>query len=188
MEPAQPNFTPRIVEELEKAEEAHLKNCPNAEFPIRLASTVVDGVLTYLAVSGLQNSSRALNVFLVGLQNHFATQSGLGSIYSYISNHSNEVTLFLEMSLKILFIYFYYIVSTSLSGGTPGKLLMGLRVLEQHGRKLTHQMALLRFFIAGTSACLSFGLSYFLILFNKDQQAYHDILTRSCVKKVHGVK
>lgn len=171
--------------ELELAEEAHLKNCPNAEFSLRLASTIVDLILTYLATAGFQNINKALTLFFSHAIDYAPTQSSLHDLALVVSANSVEISFIIEVCLKVFFVYFYYVVSTCFSGGTPGKLLLGLRVLNyETGKKLLPGIAFLRFGIS----LLSLGVSYLMIPFNKDYRAYHDVLTHSCVKKVHGAR
>lgn len=178
-----------LSEELEKAEEAHFKNCPNAEFSLRLASTTVDLILTYLAIAGIQNSARAFTVFLSYVPSYTSKVSLLFVLSKWITSHASQISFLTELFLKAAFVYSYFIVSTAFSGGTPGKLLFGLRVLNfDSGKKLSSWTTTVRFLVAAVSGFLSCGVTYFIIFFNKETRAYHDIITQSCVKKVHGVR
>mgnify|MGYP006273007337 CR=1 FL=1 len=189
MEPAHHNLNSKIFEELERAEEDHFKNCPNAEFMIRLASTVVDLILSYLAITGLQNLSRALEVFLSHAADYFISNPSIHYLGSLIATHSTDISFIFEITLKIFFVYCYYVLSTCFSGGTPGKLLLGLKVLNREtGKKLRPGEAFIRMALAALCTLASGGISYLYIAFNKDQQSLHDRLTQSCVKKIHGVK
>ncbi|MSP18083.1 MAG: RDD family protein [Bdellovibrionales bacterium] len=178
-----------IAEELEKAEEEHFKNCPDAAFSIRLASVCVDGILAYLAVTGLHSICGALDLHLSHI-----TQSSWGQQIPkvtavFLENRAAYIALYIELTLKIMFFYFYFVASTAFSGGTPGKLLLGIRVLNMNtGKKLDTQKALLRLVIAVSSNLVSCGIIYFFIPFNDRKRAFHDELTHTVVKKVYGVK
>ncbi len=189
MKPLHSKFNSSIVEELDRAEEDHLRNCPEADFTTRLAALLVDAILSYLVISGLQNLCRALGILL----NHAPDASWSPyfnpQFISTLSHNASEITSFIEITSKILFVYFYFVASTSLAGGTAGKLLLGLRVLDINtGKKLGPGRVLIRLLIALIANCLSFGLIYSISALKKDKRTYHDEVTRATVKKVHGVK
>lgn len=189
MEPLRDSLSTSIVEELEKAEEDHLKNCPNAEFTIRLASVIVDGILTYLAITGVQKLSQAIEIFLL----HSASSPWAHHLSSrtleILSSKAHLAKACIEISFKVLFVYSYFIFSTSFYGGTPGKLLMGLRVLRDNsGKRLRQGEVFFRSVFAVVSNFLSLGLGYVIMTIREDKMTYHDRFTRSSVKKVHGVK
>jgi len=189
MNPAHDNQNSAFEDELEKAEEAHFKNCPTAEFSLRLASTTVDLILTYLAISALKNITKALTVFLSHANDYVGAHSLFSHLAYLIAHHSVQMTLAIGVSLQLLFVYAYFVISTSFSGGTPGKLLLGLRVLNyRSGKKLTPSKSLLRFVTATVSGFLSCGILYLWIPLNKENRGHHDVITDSCVKKVHGVR
>jgi uncharacterized RDD family membrane protein YckC len=171
-------FRPSITEELELAEEEHLKNCPNAEFSVRLAAAIVDGILSYLAITGLESLGNAFSILL----DHFP-------ITSFFHRRADMLTSTSVITLKVMFFYFYFIASTSFSGGSPGKLLLGLRVLNaNNGKNLTPAQALVRWVLSLGINFLSCGVVYLMATLNADHRAYHDELTRTVVKKVHGVR
>lgn len=189
MEPLQKQFSSSIVAELEKAEEEHLKSCPEADFSLRLASTIVDGILVYLTLTGIHSLSNALSLFLSHAPNtawgHFLKPE----ITSFLSTQSGYIATLIEISFNVLFAYLYFVISTSFSGGTPGKLLLGLRVLNiKTGKRLGPGRVLLRLLIALTINTISFGLAYLFLIFSKSKRAFHDELTQTSVKKVHGVR
>jgi len=183
------NNTTSLSEDLDRAEEDHLKNCPEADFSLRLAASLFDGILAYLAVSGIQNICRAFGIFL----SHIAdTALGLYlsmKVISGLQSHALELSSYLEITLKLLFIYIYYIVATSISGGTPGKLLFGLRVLDlSTGKKLDTKKAFLRCLVGLLINIVSLGLVYAFTALKQDRRALHDKLLGCSVKRVHGVR
>lgn len=178
-----------IAEELEKAEEEHFKNCPDAEFSIRLASVFVDGILAYLAVTGLHSICGALDLHLAHITQSSWGQQIPNMTALFLENRAAHIALYIELTLKIIFFYLYFVASTAFSGGTPGKLLLGIRVVNRNtGKKLTTQKALLRLVIAVGSTLVSCGIIYLIIPFSDRKRAFHDELTHTVVKKVFGVK
>jgi uncharacterized RDD family membrane protein YckC len=189
MEPVQNQFRSSIVEELEKAEEEHLKSCPEADFPMRLASIIVDGILAYLAFTGIHSLSNTLGLLLGHLGNTSWGHYFKPEITSFLVKQSTHIATLFEISFKVLFAYLYFVISTSFSGGTPGKLLLGLRVVNtDNGKRIGPGKVLLRLLIAVTLNTFSFGLTYLFLLFSKSQRTLHDEITHTSVKKVHGVK
>ncbi|MFM8313579.1 MAG: RDD family protein [Deltaproteobacteria bacterium] len=189
MEPLRDSHPTSIVEELEKAEEDHLKNCPNAEFTVRLASIVVDGILSYLAITGTQKLSQAIEVFLLHSSSspwaHYLSIQTL----ELLGSKAHLARACIEISFKVFFVYSYFIFSTSFYAGTPGQLLMGLRVLRNNsGKKLKQSEVLFRFVFALFSNLGSLGWSYLVMTLRDDRMTLHDRFTQSTVKKVHGVK
>lgn len=189
MEPIRSNLNSSVSDELERAEEAHLAGCPEADFTIRLAALILDCILIYVGVSGLKNLSQALGVFL----NHSPTSAWATyldpNLTVWLSDHSNQIAAIFEITSKIVFVFIYAIVTTATSGGTPGKLLLGLRVLDSEtGKKLSSFKALNRYLLAIATNVPSLGLIYISSQFRRDKRALHDQILRTSVKKVHGVR
>jgi uncharacterized RDD family membrane protein YckC len=79
-----------------------------------------------------------------------------------------------------LFTVLYFVLFWSFGGRTPGKALMGLRVVTTDGERLIPRRALLRFigYVAST-AIFCFGFA--MILADNRRQGLHDKLARSLV-------
>lgn len=183
------NNSSPLSEELDRAEEDHLKNCPEADFSLRLAASLFDGILAYLAISGIQNICRAFGIFLSHIADTSLNLYLSVKVVSGLQSHALELSSYLEITLKLLFIYIYFIVATSISGGTPGKLLLGLRVLDVNtGKKLDTKKAFLRCFVGLLINVLSLGFIYALTALKRDRRALHDKLLGCSVKRVHGVR
>ena len=70
----------------------------------------------------------------------------------------------------------YFTVGWGLFGATPGKWLVGLRVVDHHGRcPIGPTRALLRL-IAYCISSTVLGIGHLMILFRSDNRALHDIL------------
>ncbi len=68
-------------------------------------------------------------------------------------------------------------------GATPGKLLVGLRILRDDGTRLTFPRALVRF-AAESLSLAPFGAGYLLAFFNPSRQALHDLVAGTLVVRV----
>jgi len=70
----------------------------------------------------------------------------------------------------------YFAVGWGLMGGTPGKLMMGLRVVDHRFRyPIGLSRSLLRL-VAYTVSSVTLGVGHWLIVFRKDGCALHDLL------------
>lgn len=67
----------------------------------------------------------------------------------------------------------YFTFFWTLVGYTPGKAILGLRVVKRNGEKISFFRALVRFFSYWISAIPLF-LGYFWVLWDSKRQAWHD--------------
>ncbi len=75
--------------------------------------------------------------------------------------------------LMALFVIGYYSFFWTLVGYTPGKALLGLKVVRNNGGKLSFFRSLLRFFAYWISL-IPLCLGYFWILWDPKRQGWHD--------------
>ncbi|MFA7314403.1 MAG: RDD family protein [Candidatus Magasanikbacteria bacterium] len=76
----------------------------------------------------------------------------------------------------------YVLIFWIWKGATPGKMVLGLKIIEEDGKKLTWQKAVVRYlsmFLSGIAFCLGF----FWIGFNPKKQGWHDLLAKTYVIK-----
>lgn len=166
------NKEPRSIEEvLSQAEEDHYLECPNADITTRAAALLLDCILFSLLSSGLHQFYVAADGYMESFE---ASQSLRFSVHYGI------------WSLKFAAGYFYFIWSLFQYGGTPAKLLMGLRVLEQEtGKHLNQSQAITRE-ILGKAISIGSVFGILLPLVRKDRKAMHDLMCLTVVKKIHG--
>jgi uncharacterized RDD family membrane protein YckC len=75
--------------------------------------------------------------------------------------------------LLTLIVIGYYTFFWTLVGFTPGKAILGLKVVRKNGAKLSFGRSLLRFFSYWISAIPLF-LGFFWVLWDSKRQAWHD--------------
>ena len=81
--------------------------------------------------------------------------------------------------------YFGWFLSLLVKGRTPGKLLLGLQVLDaQTGRLPGFGKMFVREIIGRFISGLFFGIGYFWAIFDKNGQAWHDKIAGTVVVKV----
>jgi uncharacterized RDD family membrane protein YckC len=78
---------------------------------------------------------------------------------------------------------YYTIAESSPWQATPGKLLVGLRVVSDAGARISFGRANGRFWAIQVSG-LTFGIGYLLCAFTPRKQALHDLISGCCVVSV----
>jgi uncharacterized RDD family membrane protein YckC len=100
---------------------------------------------------------------------------------AFLNNLSEIVASPLVYSLfTLLFIISYYVFFWTIAGQTPGKGIMGLRIVPRRGGKLKLGRAILRYFGYYLSV-LPLGLGIFWILVDDRRLAWHDKIAGTCV-------
>ena len=75
----------------------------------------------------------------------------------------------------------YFIGFTAICGQTPGKRIMGLRVVNEDGTPVDWGVASNRFFIGYSISILPLGLGFYWALVDKHNQAWHDKIAGTLV-------
>lgn len=97
-------------------------------------------------------------------------------IYSDMSAGYSRVDALLQLLLAVV-----YILCWMRYAATPGKMLLGLKVLdEKTGQKIGFSQALTRYLGYFVSA-LALGLGYLWIVFDPKKQGWHDKLAKTVV-------
>ena len=173
--PAGPPRKRSISDTLVEAEEEHFLDCPNADFLVRAAALVLDAILFFLIYSAL---GRLQHLFGAYLAPDFP-----GAPLTDAEMALNYATWL----LRALAFYAFFIWTVSAFGATPGKLLLGLRIVDvSTGRKLSMTRVLLRESGKVGLAVVTVGGGFLTVAFRKDSRALHDLLLRSVVKRIHG--
>jgi uncharacterized RDD family membrane protein YckC len=71
----------------------------------------------------------------------------------------------------------YFTVATAASGRTIGKILLGLRVVREDGSRVSLLRSLARCLAYIIQLGLIFGLTFFVIAFNPEKRAIHDMIS-----------
>lgn len=67
-------------------------------------------------------------------------------------------------------------------GRTPGKKLLGVKIVQYPGYKpITYGNAIIRYFIGYTVSGLILGLGFVMVAFRSDKRGLHDLIARTCV-------
>ena len=82
--------------------------------------------------------------------------------------------------ISLLFIIGYHVFFWHTVGQTPGKAIMGIRIVPLQGGRLSLWRAFLRYF-GYTLSGISLGLGFLWILIDDRRMGWHDKLARTCV-------
>jgi len=135
-----------------------------AGFFSRMEAFVVD--LVILSIIQLVGSA-----FVQTLVRFFKLTGLVNVIIDALENATIQVTL--GSIVVTLVVIGYFTFFWTLVGFTPGKAILGLKVVKRNGEKVSFFRALLRFFSYWISAIPLF-LGYFWILWDPKRQAWHD--------------
>ena len=122
-------------------------------FWIRFLAAILDSLIIGIPASLLQ----LLVTFTTGIQS---------SVY------------LLQLAAVILVVYL-----DGIKGGTPGKLILGLRIVNEKGKFIGIPMAILRY-LGKILSSLILGIGYLMIVWDKRKQGLHDKIAKTFVVKV----
>ena len=149
-------------------------NVEYAGFGIRLLAWLIDFlVLLFLSfiialISGF---------FIAFLLIYVSIVSADSSIVRFLSDFIGG---FIGFSVNLLYFTLFW---SSKFQGTPGKILLGLKIVDANGNKISYSTALIRY-ISTIISSLLLGIGYLLIIFDGKKQALHDKLASTYVIKV----
>jgi uncharacterized RDD family membrane protein YckC len=137
-----------------------------AGFWLRLAASMFDGLCIFVLLV-----AAFLCCYIV-----VAIGSG-GQVTS-----ASAALLFNLLALVVPWLY-YTIAESSQQQATPGKRLVGLRVVTDAGARISFARANGRYWATQLSG-LTFGIGYLICAFTPRKQALHDLISGCCVVSV----
>jgi uncharacterized RDD family membrane protein YckC len=148
-----------------------------AGFVSRLVAFIIDIVIiSFILITSSWFISTSINLFrLDNVFDSFSKQLPfVNSIRNIIFNpiSASLVSLLVILSYNIFFWTF--------SGSSPGKSIMGIRIVPLNGKKISLWRGLLRYLGYYISA-IPFGLGFLWIIIDNRRMAWHDKLSRTCV-------
>jgi len=100
---------------------------------------------------------------------------GCGLASGWISHHTIAYYLLLTLLNMVYFTYFH-----GITGQTPGKIVLGLRVIRTTGDDMTWGIAFLRW-IGYVISKLVLYLGFVWIAFHPRKRGWHDMIAGTCV-------
>jgi uncharacterized RDD family membrane protein YckC len=151
-----------------------------AGFFSRFEAFVVD--LVILSIVQLVGSA-----FIQTIIKFFRLTGLIDKIQSLLDNSTFDLVV--GTAVMTLFVIAYFTFFWTLVGFTPGKALLGLKVVKMNGAKPSFFRSLLRFFAYWISAIPIF-LGFFWVLWDSKRQGWHDKIAGTQVmfipRKPHG--
>jgi uncharacterized RDD family membrane protein YckC len=154
--------TPQLAGPKRRLSKAHSPR--PAGFFSRLEAFVVD--LIILGIAQFIGS-----IFINYLLNFFNFFGFVQNYQIWLQNLNNSLGI--SSVLITLLVIAYVIFFWALVGYTPGKALIGLKVVRLDGKKLSFGRSVLRFFAYWISAIPLF-LGFFWVLWDSKRQGWHD--------------
>ncbi len=129
----------------------------------RLLAFIADAAIVFIAFS-LAAAGLALAVRIVTSDRlQLALDAGVWWVVSFV-----------------IWAFLYVAVGLGLAGRTPGKAIVGLRVVDREGEPLTPRQAIVRT-MAFPLSFLLFGAGFLGILLGRERRALHDVIAGSAV-------
>jgi uncharacterized RDD family membrane protein YckC len=146
-----------------------------AGFITRLIAFLVDIVILSLTVT-------LVVFFIQQIITFFGIDTLLNkwNITTSTSDYLPTILRYLAIILTYLFSILYFSFFWFLTGYTPGKNLLGLKVIRTNGKKLTFWRCLLRAFCYYLSG-LVFFLGFIWIILDRNRQGWHDKIVGTLV-------
>lgn len=135
-----------------------------AGFWIRLIALIVDGILIMLVMMPINNA----------LYPAYTTIAGTG--WKWGVNFQGPA----YWTQQIIF-WLYAILTTVYLGGTVGKLLFGLRVVNIEGQKISFGAAALREIVGKFISMMVILIGFIWVAFDGKKQGWHDKLAKTYV-------
>ena len=76
--------------------------------------------------------------------------------------------------VSVGFCLLYFVGFNAALGATPGKLILGMRIVKTDGSKIGVGIAMVRYLLQSVFALFTLGLAYIVILVNSEQRGWHD--------------
>jgi len=103
------------------------------------------------------------------------------AVHNNIELPKSTLVFGITTALSSIFCWIYYgFMESSTYQGTIGKLILGLRVIDQHGNRLSLYQALLRYFLKFLSFA-PMGLGYIYFFLSPNKQTLPDVFARCFV-------
>ena len=149
---------------------SELLSKPRAGFWVRFIAYIIDSIL--LVITG------GILDFVTGLG------IGIGAIISGSTAEETEIVAgIFGFIINITLSLIYYVVFVGAKGQTPGKMVLGLKIIKTSGEEMTYGRAFLRWIGYGVSF-LILGIGFLMIAFSREKQGLHDKIAGTYVVKV----
>lgn len=146
-----------------------------AGFGIRLGASIIDGIIIF---------------FISFVLSRFLLSNIFGYPFPFLPSIFRPSIL---SSFPLPFYWFpvswlYYWLFTGLKGQTPGKMSVGIKVVDARGDRVGLGVAALREILGKTLSALALYIGFFWIIWDKQKRGWHDKIASTYVVKAVKVK
>lgn len=166
-----------VVEEMNAREKVEQPICSEqagliyAGFWFRFFAMVIDGILFMILFFLVSLSVAAVMTMPPTTVLRLNSEGGRFDVGLLM----NRTAVFVNTFLLIVWWLYFAIMESSWRQATWGKFIVGIKVTDLEGQRISFGKATLRHFLRYVSAVL-LGLGYLMVAFTKKKQALHDIL------------
>ena len=164
-----PNFNPSFGAVVQSG------NVEYAGFGIRLLAWLIDLLVLLFFLRFI--IALISDFFIAFIFIYVSIVSADSSIVRFLSDFIGG---FIGFSVTLLYFTLFW---SSKFQGTPGKIVLGLKIVDVNGNKISYSTALIRYISTFISSLL-LGIGYLLIIFDGKKQALHDKFASTYVIKV----
>lgn len=109
----------------------------------------------------------------------FQAQS-LSDLQKIQASANSPLGIIISLACALAFSLIFWV---NYDGATPGKKLLGIKILKSDGGKLTYPVAIIRYigYLVSAATIFIFGLGYLWIIWDKKKQALHDKIAGTIV-------
>jgi len=122
--------------------------------------------------------------FIIDLFILFLANVGFGKYVSVSGNSADTLSYSSGYSISltgILLVWLYFsVMESSKKQGTIGKILLGIKVVDLEGDKISFVRAVLRH-LSKSLSIITIGIGFIMIGFTKEKQGLHDITSKCLV-------
>ena len=157
-----------------------------SSFWIRLGAVIIDGVIVSV-IAGIVGGVLAVPLIgvLVAIAMPYMEASGELSDTGITAVAIAAIIGFLFIVGAVMFIQvLYYVLFTGLRGQTPGKMLVGIKVVDEEGAIPGLGRAIMREVIGKFISAIVFDVGYLWVLWDPNRQAWHDKIAGTFVVPV----
>jgi uncharacterized RDD family membrane protein YckC len=147
---------------------------PYAGFWLRLVAYAIDILLLSIVIE----------IFIF---NPLMPRAGISNPWEMFHKHGRQVDAINLLVIMVEWCYFALLESSAWQASV-GKKLLGLYVVDEHGKKVSFARASGRFFAMAALSPLTLGLSDLMGAFTPKKQMLHDMIAKCLVLKKTSVR
>lgn len=151
-----------------------------AGFWLRFLAYWVDFLLLFPLGIIIQNML-GINAFAI------FTANSLADVQRLQSSPNQLLSLIASVGVGMVYFFIFWV---HYDGATPGKKVLGIKIIRENGEKITYPVAIIRYigFLLSSATIFFFGLGFLWVIWDKKKQALHDKIAGTLVIRTGQTK